>query len=96
MVDFYAHESCGQCTPCREGTTWLAKILRRIEDGQGSEEDLDALLELGKNMTRHHDLRAERFGRRAGGQLDRRSSATNTWHMIRDGVCPSRELDTAA
>jgi len=51
MVDFYAHESCGQCTPCREGTAWLAKILRRIETGQGSEADLDALLDIGKNMT---------------------------------------------
>jgi len=51
MVDFYAHESCGQCTPCREGTAWMAKILRRIEDGEGSEADLDALLDLGKNMS---------------------------------------------
>jgi NADH-quinone oxidoreductase subunit F len=51
MVDFYAHESCGQCTPCREGTVWLAKILRRIEDGEGVMEDLETLLSLGANMT---------------------------------------------
>jgi NADH-quinone oxidoreductase subunit F len=51
MVDFYAHESCGQCTPCREGTSWLARILRRIENGQGTEEDLDTLLSVGSNMT---------------------------------------------
>jgi NADH-quinone oxidoreductase subunit F len=51
MVEFYAHESCGQCTPCREGTAWLAKIMRRIEAGQGTEEDLETMLELGKNMT---------------------------------------------
>lgn len=51
MVDFYSHESCGQCTPCREGTTWMAKILKRIEDGRGREEELDTLLELGRNMT---------------------------------------------
>jgi NADH-quinone oxidoreductase subunit F len=51
MVDFYAHESCGQCTPCREGTAWLGRILRRIEDGYGRMEDLDHLLELGSNMT---------------------------------------------
>ena len=51
MVDFYAHESCGQCTPCREGTAWLARILRRIENGYGRMEDLDQLLELGANMT---------------------------------------------
>jgi NADH-quinone oxidoreductase subunit F len=51
MVEFYAHESCGQCTPCREGTAWLGKSLRRLENGFGSEEDLDSLLELGRNMT---------------------------------------------
>jgi NADH-quinone oxidoreductase subunit F len=51
MVDFYAHESCGQCTPCREGTAWLGRILRRIENGFGRMEDLDHLLELGSNMT---------------------------------------------
>jgi NADH-quinone oxidoreductase subunit F len=51
MVDFYAHESCGQCTPCREGTAWLGRILRRIENGFGRMEDLDHLLELGANMT---------------------------------------------
>jgi NADH-quinone oxidoreductase subunit F len=51
MVDFYAHESCGQCTPCREGTAWLGRILRRIENGFGRMEDLDHLLALGSNMT---------------------------------------------
>jgi NADH-quinone oxidoreductase subunit F len=51
MVEFYAHESCGQCTPCREGTEWLAKIMRRIEAGQGTEQDLDTMLDIGKNMT---------------------------------------------
>ncbi|NJD09323.1 MAG: NADH-quinone oxidoreductase subunit NuoF [Gemmatimonadetes bacterium] len=51
MVEFYAHESCGQCTPCREGTAWLARIMRRIEAGQGTEADLALLVDLGKNMT---------------------------------------------
>lgn len=51
MVDFYAHESCGQCTPCREGTQWLSRILVRIENGRGTEEDLDTLLDLGEQMT---------------------------------------------
>jgi len=51
MVQFYAHESCGQCTPCREGTSWMTRILRRIEDGRGTEEDLDTLLELSEQMT---------------------------------------------
>ncbi|MGH7477199.1 MAG: NADH-quinone oxidoreductase subunit NuoF [Longimicrobiales bacterium] len=51
IVDFYAHESCGQCTPCREGTTWMGRILRRIEHGLGDDSDLDVLLDLGKNMS---------------------------------------------
>jgi NADH-quinone oxidoreductase subunit F len=50
ISDFYTHESCGQCTPCREGTAWASKILRRIEAGWGTEEDLDTLLDLCDNM----------------------------------------------
>ncbi|MCK5649856.1 MAG: NADH-quinone oxidoreductase subunit NuoF, partial [Gemmatimonadetes bacterium] len=50
MVDFYAHESCGQCTPCREGSAWVAKILKRIEDGRGTEEDLETLVEATNQM----------------------------------------------
>lgn len=50
MVDFYAHESCGQCTPCREGSSWTAQILRRIEEGRGTEEDLDTLMEMTQQM----------------------------------------------
>ena len=47
---FYYEESCGQCTPCREGTGWLYKIVNRIEHGHGRQEDLDLLLELGGNI----------------------------------------------
>ena len=43
LAHFYAHESCGQCTPCREGTGWLARVLHRIEHGQGRPEDLALL-----------------------------------------------------
>ncbi|HET7321648.1 MAG TPA: NADH-quinone oxidoreductase subunit NuoF, partial [Longimicrobiaceae bacterium] len=49
MVDFYSHESCGQCTPCREGSSWASKIYRRIFDGYGSEEDLQTLLDISDN-----------------------------------------------
>jgi NADH-quinone oxidoreductase subunit F len=51
MVDFYAHESCGQCTPCREGTAWMARVLKRVEEGKGTEEDLDTLLSMSRQMT---------------------------------------------
>jgi NADH-quinone oxidoreductase subunit F len=50
LAHFYAHESCGQCTHCREGTSWMAKIAKRIADGKGRIEDLDLLMEVGKNM----------------------------------------------
>ena len=50
VASFFAHESCGQCTQCREGTSWMAKIARRIADGAGRTEDLDLLIEVGNSM----------------------------------------------
>ena len=47
---FFAHESCGQCSPCREGTGWAHKIVRRIYEGHGALKDLDSLLTIAKNM----------------------------------------------
>jgi len=43
IMKFYAHESCGQCTPCREGTGWLARVCRRLADGEGRPGDVDLL-----------------------------------------------------
>ena len=51
LVRFYARESCGKCTPCREGTNWEERILRRILDGDGRPEDLDLLLDIGDNIS---------------------------------------------
>ncbi len=51
IVRFFAHESCGQCTPCREGTSWLEDILQRILDGRGRPEDLDLLLDVSDNIS---------------------------------------------
>ncbi|HEX4441553.1 MAG TPA: NADH-quinone oxidoreductase subunit NuoF [Thermoanaerobaculia bacterium] len=50
ILKFFSHESCGQCTPCREGTTWLYKILTRIEKGEGRPEDVDLLSRVGGQM----------------------------------------------
>jgi NADH-quinone oxidoreductase subunit F len=47
---FFAHESCGQCTPCREGTAWMLKIMDRMRRGQGRVEDLNILEEIGNNI----------------------------------------------
>lgn len=50
LNSFYAHESCGQCTPCREGSLWMKKITDRLVNGSGSPEDLDTLYRVAKNI----------------------------------------------
>ncbi|GAA1145456.1 NADH-quinone oxidoreductase subunit F [Kitasatospora gansuensis] len=49
-TEFYAHESCGKCTPCREGTYWLVQLLKRVEAGQGVPGDLEKLLDIADNI----------------------------------------------
>lgn len=51
LARFYAHESCAQCTQCREGTAWTTKILERMCAGDGTSEDLDTLFDIAENMT---------------------------------------------
>lgn len=50
ITKFYYHESCGQCTPCREGTGWMLKILNRIIEGNGTKKDLDLLINVANNI----------------------------------------------
>lgn len=50
IAKFYYHESCGQCTPCREGTGWLWKILKRFETGDGQTTDIDLLMDIANNI----------------------------------------------
>jgi NADH-quinone oxidoreductase subunit F len=50
IADFYAHESCGQCTPCREGSLWLAKALHRMAHGHGRKQDADYILNTAQNI----------------------------------------------
>jgi NADH-quinone oxidoreductase subunit F len=50
IMRFYAHESCGWCIPCREGTTWLRKMLVRFHEGGGTREDIDLMADISKNM----------------------------------------------
>ncbi|MGQ9629118.1 MAG: NADH-quinone oxidoreductase subunit NuoF [bacterium] len=51
IMKFYAHESCGQCTPCRDGAPWIRDIVWKIENGQGTEGDLDLLLDFAENVS---------------------------------------------
>jgi NADH-quinone oxidoreductase subunit F len=50
LLHFYKHESCGKCTPCREGTDWLYKLLHKIEKGEGSMRDIDLLTSVANNI----------------------------------------------
>lgn len=50
LSEFYAHESCGQCTPCREGSLWMSKALHRLAHGRGRKQDADYLLNIAQNI----------------------------------------------
>jgi NADH dehydrogenase (ubiquinone) flavoprotein 1 len=50
---FYQHESCGQCTPCREGTTWMANMMRRFETGNAQKSEIDMIEELSRQIEGH-------------------------------------------
>ena len=50
-IKFYEHESCGKCTPCREGSYWVVQLLQALENGEGSESDLDKLIDICDNIT---------------------------------------------
>jgi NADH-quinone oxidoreductase subunit F len=50
MTVFFEHESCGKCTPCREGTYWLSRVLERIDDGVGAMSDIDLLTSVANQM----------------------------------------------
>ena len=53
IARFYYSESCGQCTQCREGTGWMHRVIKRIEYGQGRQEDLDMLVDVSKKIEGH-------------------------------------------
>lgn len=53
LIDFYKHESCGQCTPCREGIAWMYKMMHRFVDGNGRPEEIDMLWEISKQIEGH-------------------------------------------
>ena len=53
LAYFYKHESCGQCTPCREGTGWMWRVLTRMADGRAQKKEIDMLLEVTKQVEGH-------------------------------------------
>jgi NADH-quinone oxidoreductase subunit F len=94
MVRFYAHESCGKCTPCREGSWWATRVLGRLEDGYGREEDVPLMHDMGTNIL----FRA--FCALADGTASVINSSLKHFgeeyeEHVRLGRCPLREPDTA-
>ena len=53
LLQFYQHESCGQCTPCREGTSWIAKLMDRMVEGRAHSREIDMMYELTKQIEGH-------------------------------------------
>ena len=70
LSQFYKHESCGQCTPCREGTGWMWRVMERMVKGDAAVEEIDMLLEVTKRDRGPHDLRARRRRGLAGAGPD--------------------------
>ena len=89
-LEFFEHESCGKCTPCREGTWWAVKVLERIEHGEGRQEDLDLMLDIadgidGRSFCPLGD--AASWALRSNVQLFR---AEFEQHVV-DGRCPAEQ-----
>jgi NADH-quinone oxidoreductase subunit F len=94
FTEFYAHESCGKCTPCREGTWWTSRMLGRMESGRGRAGDIDLLREVGHNML----FRA--FCALADGAVSPIDSSIRYFRdeyeeHVRLGRCPFQEDETA-
>jgi NADH-quinone oxidoreductase subunit F len=95
MVRFYAHESCGKCTPCREGSWWATRVLGRLEDGFGREEDIPLMHDMGTNIL----FRA--FCALADGTASVINSSLKHFgdeyeEHVRLGRCPLRASDAVA
>ena len=78
VAEFYRHESCGKCTPCREGTRWGVEIIRRIELGEARQGELDLLLNVCDRDPRQVPVPAGRCDGDARRQLRRRTSARSS------------------
>jgi NADH-quinone oxidoreductase subunit F len=95
FTQFYAHESCGKCTPCREGTWWMSRVLKRMERGLGRVEDIDLMKDVAGNML------FKSFCALADGAVSPIDSSIKFFREeyeehVRLGRCPLRETPEAA
>ena len=82
MTEFYRDESCGKCTPCREGTYWLVQLLERLEEGHGKESDIPLLADICDNIAGKSSARWA-MPRRCPSPAASSCSTTNTFIMLR-------------
>ena len=87
VSEFYEHESCGKCTPCREGTRWMTQILRKLEAGDASQGELDLLLTSATGSTASASARSA-TRRRSRSRATSTSSATSSIAHVDSGGCP--------
>jgi NADH-quinone oxidoreductase subunit F len=95
MVRFYAHESCGKCTPCREGSWWATRVLERLQDGYGRPEDVPLMHDIGKN-TLFRAFCALADGTASVINSSLQHFADEYEEHVRLGRCPFEDVPTAA
>jgi len=104
ITEFYAHESCGQCTPCREGSLWMAKALHRLAHGHGRKQDADYLLHIAKNIQGRTICAFGEacawpvlsFVSKFKDEFESGGAAAETRHTLSASAGPTREMRIAA
>jgi NADH-quinone oxidoreductase subunit F len=105
ISEFYAHESCGQCTPCREGSLWMSKALHRLTHGQGRKQDADYLIRIADNIPGGRTICAfgeacswpvQSFVAKFKEEFVAKGAADEEQRAPRAGAGPSAELKIAA
>jgi NADH-quinone oxidoreductase subunit F len=104
IAEFYAHESCGQCTPCREGSLWMSKALHRLSHGEGRKSDADYLLNIANNIPGGRTICAfgeacswpvQSFVGKFKDEFIAKGAADETRHA-KSGAGPTQDLKIAA
>jgi NADH-quinone oxidoreductase subunit F len=105
LSEFYAHESCGQCTPCREGSLWMSKALHRLTHGHGRKQDADYLLHIADNIPGGRTICAfgeacswpvQSFVRKFKDEFEARGAEDEARNTPKPGAGPSPEMKLAA
>ena len=105
IAEFYAHESCGQCTPCREGSLWMSKALHRLTHGEGCKQDADYLLRIADNIPGGRTICAfgeacswpvQSFVRKFKDEFEAKGAAGESHQKQTTGAGPTPEMKLAA